>query len=331
MGPRSWALSIMGSASVRGVAAPILSALFFLSMFFVPVLGSLINPFAPLPILYVLLRYGLVAGLFGALLSAIVVGAVLGAKVSAFYLLSYALMAMVLGGMIKKQVGITTAVAVAAALSMAATGLFFVAVGSSSAAEVYTFMLKIVQQMINESVDTYRKAGVPADQVDFLVQNAGDISRWMVRILPGAAAVAYFLMSLSNYIFYRYLQKRWTYLAPADTLDTTRWSPPEQMVFAFILGLGLALVANSLARIVGVNILIVVMLVYFTTGCCIIQFWFEKFKLPNFLRMTVYILLLLQPFLMAGIAGMGLFDLWFDFRKIRRKAGAKEEDNGTDT
>jgi len=329
--PQSRIAEYPGSGNAVKLAAPILSALLFLSIFFIPLVGSLINPFAPLPLLYSFLRYGSATGFLALFFSSAIVGVAMGGKTAVFYLLSYGLLALLLGGMIRKGAGITVAVTVAAMVSLAATAFFFFAVIPSSLVEFHRHLLTMVQQLINDSVETYRKAGIPQEQVEFLSQNSEEISRWVVNLLPGSIVSAYFFMSVSNYAFYRYLQKRWTYLPPTDTLEFTRWSPPEQFVFALVAGMALSLTPFDAARIAGINIMVAALMVYFVLGMCIIQYWFEKINIPKFLRTTLYILVILQPFLMAAIAGTGLFDLWIDFRKIRRKDGAKEGKNGTDT
>jgi len=40
---------------------------------------------------------------------------------------------------------------------------------------------------------------------------------------------------------------------------------------------------------------------------------------PPLFRSLAYVVLVLQPVLLLGVAAFGLFDLWFDFRRIRNK------------
>ncbi|MBI5179537.1 MAG: DUF2232 domain-containing protein [Nitrospinae bacterium] len=329
--PASGTMEFPHRGAAMKVAAPVLSSLLYLSMFYVPIVGSLLNPFAPLPLVYNYFRYGQVSAILAVGISSALIGAAAGVPAGVFFALSYGLLALVMARGIERQMEISAVVASASAVAFGATAIFLWFALPGTAAEIYELSLKMVNQFLSEAVETYKKAGIPAEQVEFITQNADSISRWVIRLIPGTAAMGYLLMAAMNYVAYRGMQLRWTFLKPAGPADLGLWSPPDKMVFAFIAGLGLALVPDEAARAAGINVLIPVMAVYFIGGFCVIRFWFEKVRVPKFLRMAVYLLVLLHPFVIVGVAGTGLFDLWFDFRKIRRKDGMKEENNGTDT
>lgn len=325
-----------GAASARGgafgwIAAPFLSALLFLSIFFVPFLGGLLNPFAPLPIIYYIFTHGQNAAMVAVLAAAGCIAAVAGLKGGMFYLLSYGLAGMAMAWTIRTRASLTRAVAIPSAVAMGATALFFALSAGTSMAAMYENTLGRVRTLVTESITAYEKAGMPAEQLAILKENAEPIALWAVRIFPATTAVLYLGLFLTNYVTYAALQRRWSFLPPAAPIEGTRWSPPERTVFAFIAGGLLLLAPGDAAMVGGTNLLIITGAVYFITGLCIVQFWFEKARFPRFLSWVVYILVLVQPFMIAGMAVLGLFDLWFDFRKIRRKEGEKEESNGTDT
>lgn len=330
MGPQN------GSAALRGgvfgwIAAPALSALLFMSIFFVPLLGGLLNPFAPLPIVYHFFTHGQNATAVAVLAVASFITAVAGIKTGGFYLFSYGAAGFIMALMMRSGAGLSRAVGAPSIAAFLFTGIFFFLASGKPPAELYASALEQLRALVGESITLYEKAGMPADQLNILKENAEPITLWALRIFPATAAVLYLGMFFTNYLTYAALRKRWTFLPAVDGIDLSRWSAPERTVFMFIAGGALLLVPGDLADTAGVNLLIVACSLYFITGLCIIRFWFEKARFPKFLRWTVYVLVLLQPFMMAGLAGLGLFDLWFDFRKIRRREGGKEENNGTDT
>ncbi|MCP4670460.1 MAG: DUF2232 domain-containing protein, partial [Desulfobacula sp.] len=55
---------------------------------------------------------------------------------------------------------------------------------------------------------------------------------------------------------------------------------------------------------------------YFFQGIAIVSFLFTKKRAPFALRFFLYILIAIQPFFMFLVIGMGLFDTWFNFRKL---------------
>ena len=315
---------------VGWVAAPLLSALLFLSLLYVPVLGSLLNPFAPLPIIYYAFTHGTLAGAAAVLASACVIGLLTGPKLGVLYFFSYGLAGLMMANMIRNGKTFSATTLATAAAAMAATALLAVA-DQGNVAGLYAAMLASVKGMMAETIAIYEKAGMPADQIALLKENSDAISLWAVRSIPGAMTVLYLAAMFMNYAAYATLQSRWNWLPAAAPLELNRWSPPEKMVFLFILGGALMLAPGDAAHAAGVNLLIITIALYFMTGLCVIQFWFDRGGLPRFLRWTIYILIGFQPFMIAGTAGLGLFDLWLDFRKIRRAKGEKEDTNGSDT
>ncbi len=315
---------------VGWVAAPLLSALLFLSVLYVPVLGSLLNPFAPLPIIYYAFTHGTPAGAAAVLASAGVIGLLLGPKTGAVYLFSYGLAGLMMANMIRNGKPFTSTVLATAAAAMAATALLAVA-EQGNIAGVYAATLAAVKGIMAETIAVYEKAGMPADQIAMLKENGDAIVKWVVRALPGSLTVLYLGAMFMNYAAYAALRNRWSWLPATKPLELNRWSPPEKMVFVFIIGGGLMMVPGEIAGAVAVNLLIVTVALYFMAGLCVIRHWFERGKLPRFLRWTIYILISFQPFMIAGTAGLGLFDLWLDFRKIRPAKGEKEDTNGSDS
>jgi hypothetical protein len=64
------------------------------------------------------------------------------------------------------------------------------------------------------------------------------------------------------------------------------------------------------------NGLIILIGLYFLQGLSIAAFLFQRFRLPRLLGAVSVLLLLFQPFLTLVVAGVGLFDVWFGFRRL---------------
>jgi uncharacterized protein YybS (DUF2232 family) len=72
-------------------------------------------------------------------------------------------------------------------------------------------------------------------------------------------------------------------------------------------------------QMVGMNVLLLVSLVYLVQGLGIMVFYLNRTSMPLIFRSLAYIFLLIQPLLLLGVAAFGLFDLWFDFRRTGNK------------
>ncbi|MBI3794231.1 MAG: DUF2232 domain-containing protein [Nitrospinae bacterium] len=312
------------------VAAPALSAGLFLSLFYVPVLGGLLNPFSPLPIIYAFFRFGQTAAVAGTFFSALVVALVTDPRLAVFYFLSYGAMALVMSKYISRRAGLNKVVMTATLVSLTGTALFFAFAVGGQFGGLFNELTKAAQLMLAEVVNTYKKAGIQEEQLAYLVNNTPAIAKWIVNIIPGLTITCYLMFGIVNYASFKAVRARWPFLQDGeDTENLASWYPPDSMVYLFIAGLAMTLYPGETSRIFGVNLLLVTSLVYSVAGIYIVQYLFEKIRFPKFLRVIVYLLILLQPFVALAVAIAGLFDLWFDFRKVRRPAGVKEENKWT--
>jgi hypothetical protein len=100
------------------------------------------------------------------------------------------------------------------------------------------------------------------------------------------------------------------------------WRSPEVMIGLFIIAGLLTIVPMQGISTVGLNLLIVVGQVYFFQGIAIVSVFMAERGWPLLIRWPLYILIVIQIYMMVIVAGLGLFDAWFDFRKwIRTPKG----------
>ena len=69
---------------------------------------------------------------------------------------------------------------------------------------------------------------------------------------------------------------------------------------------------------VGINLFALVVLVYFFQGLAVTVHILESKNAHKLFWALVFILILIQPILMGVVVGLGVLDIWVDFRKIRK-------------
>jgi uncharacterized protein YybS (DUF2232 family) len=151
--------------------------------------------------------------------------------------------------------------------------------------------------------------GVDPAQVGFLLQ----------RLLPGLLVTNMALVAWLNVVLSRQLI---LFLGWGDADPPLyHWMVPEWLIFV-LLGAGfLLLVPVSGARFCGLNLLMMVAVLYFCQGVAVVATWFHRLGLPRLLRMIGYPLLFLNPFFFVIIT-LGLMDLWLDFRRLHQPKDA---------
>jgi len=105
-------------------------------------------------------------------------------------------------------------------------------------------------------------------------------------------------------------------------IQAREWKSPDWFVAVFIIASLLTIIHHSAMQTLGYNLLVIVGQVYFLQGLAIISVFMNEHKWPGLMRWPIYILILIQIYMMVIVAGFGLFDTWFDFRKrIRTPKG----------
>ncbi|MBD3169650.1 MAG: DUF2232 domain-containing protein [candidate division Zixibacteria bacterium] len=93
------------------------------------------------------------------------------------------------------------------------------------------------------------------------------------------------------------------------------WRPDYRLVGVFILGLFLTVFKLAGSDYVGWNILVFTGLIYFVAGLAVVESFFKASKIPLFFKILFYAgVFFAQLFSLVVLAGVGLFDSWFNFR-----------------
>jgi len=139
------------------------------------------------------------------------------------------------------------------------------------------------------------------------------------RLLPGLMVTNMALVAWLNVVLSRQLVSLLGWGEPEPPLSS--WAAPEWLIFVLVGAGFLVLVPVSGLRFVGLNLLLVVAVLYFSQGVAVVATWFHRLGLPRPLRIIGYPLLFLNP-LFFVIITLGLIDLWLDFRRLHRPKDA---------
>jgi len=147
-----------------------------------------------------------------------------------------------------------------------------------------------------------------------------EIKKLIRSMLPALVITNTGLVAWINIILARQLLVLFKWREPEPPL--CYWSTPEWLIFP-VLGAGFLLLAPvTMVRLVSMNLLAVLALLYFFQGMAVIASWFQRFRVPLFVRCLGYPLMFLQPFFLLAIATLGLSDIWLDYRKLHQPKDA---------
>ena len=129
---------------------------------------------------------------------------------------------------------------------------------------------------------------------------------------PGIIVLGVLLGGAANYVAARLC------LRGAGFRPFAQEAVPDHLVWGVIAGGLLVASRQPTLVLVGLNVLIVLAPLYAIQGLAVFRHFFLRVKVPRLLQTLGFALFAMQPLLLVAVAGVGLSDLWVDFRKIRQ-------------
>lgn len=192
-------------------------------------------------------------------------------------------------------------------------GGLLVAAGPMSGQGVVEMIHSQVDPEINRLVEFYREMGVQASALDQLAS----VLRAVISLTPGLIFAAALLVVWANGVASRIGRP-----PVADHPPLTHWRSPDVLVWVFIGAVTLLVIAEEWLFWLGANALIACGTIYLLQGIAVLAFWLQKRNVSRPLRAAIYTAVALMEVFMILLAVAGLFDMWFDFRRLRHAPSA---------
>ncbi len=280
-----------------------------------PILGVVLSLLAPLPFVLLRLRHGLTAMALALAVTALALGGLTSPRQGAAFLLEFGLAAVLLAEGLRRggrPEGVVTGVA--ALLTLGGVGVLVLA--SDQWSNPVTAVSQHVQGLLAEMETFTARIGLSGEGATPVSGSTTQARAFLFMAFPGLFFAGSLMTAAGYVLLLRGLARRWPAQLGGVTLQPFRWELPEQLVWAFI-GAGIFyLTGLPWLQATGLNVLIILLALYFLQGLTIAAFLFQQFHLPRFLAALSVLLLLVQPFLTLLVAGVGLFDVWFAFRRL---------------
>ena len=139
----------------------------------------------------------------------------------------------------------------------------------------------------------------------------------VLRVQPAIEMATLFLIFVVAYRLSQGLALRLGLSLPAP-LPLALWRPWEELIWVLIAALGLSLLSDGLLADLGLNLIVLMGIIYAVQGLAVLRFFALRQRVPPLVELLFYVGL----FFVAGLAflllaGLGLLDTWFDWRRLR--------------
>ena len=302
------------AATAEAVLASVVAVGLFASGSFFPVLGIVLSLLCPLPFVVVGLRHGRTMLALALALATLVLIVPLSPQQGLIFLLEFGAPALVLHEGLRRGTR-SDVLVVGVAVVLVVGGVAVLSLATGRWDEPVRAIEQHLDGLLADMEALTAQLGL-SDGPGAVDAPARRLRAALLAAFPGLLFVGSLLTAAGYAFTLQAMIRRWPVQFGGAQPAAFRWELPELLVWPFI-GSGVCfLIGIPPLRVVGLNGLIVLLGLYFLQGLSIAAFLFRRFQLPRFLATLSVILLVFQPFFTLLVAGLGLFDVWFSFRRL---------------
>jgi len=301
-------------AALVGMAG---SFILFAAYLVIPPAGIFSGLLAPFPAAYYRFRHGRATGIIIILGTTAAMTAYFGLSAGTFYLVQCGLIALLLPELLLRGFSATRSIVwtTAAIVTLLTVVVLFFSMTSDQ--NVHQIVVAEIQKSVAQAADIYEKSGVKGEELAVLKQTMATAAELVIRMYPALIIITLIGMVGCNLA----LLRRFTAgMGVSLNINEFRaYKNPDILVWGLIAA-GFSLLAdNPIITTPAINALAIIVVLYFLQGLAVLSTVIARQSIAGVLRAGLYIMLLLQPYLAALVAAIGIFDLWGDFRTPRKQ------------
>ena len=246
------------------------------------------------------------------------IGKLTGYSQILFFCIEFGLLGLIISAIYRRDFSFGLTIFCGTAFMLLIGAFFMIMIGLSNDTGPFDLILDYLKSNLEQSINAYKNMESDQENVIMLEHYGKILMNIITNIYPalliiGTGFVVWINVIISKPLFL-FGKVDYPDFGPMD-----RWQAPELMVWG-VIAAGFALFFSIAGiRLVAINALIVMSVIYMFHGLTIALFFLNKYHVPRWIRLVLYVLIVFQQIFMVGLALGGLFDQWIDFRKIHRR------------
>ena len=204
-----------------------------------------------------------------------------------------------------------------AMVTVSICGLLLVSLfaGQSPVSTASDLIGKEIAQTTTMMQEMFAEADLPAAQKKEVSLAVDNMVAFLQNAYPGIAVIVSGMITL-GLVFLLSLLARGRYEISGVAFQ--EWKAPETLVWVLIVAGFLVFLTSGFIGTFALNVLVILLPVYFLQGLAVIDCFFRRKAFSPIFRAIGYLLVLLVNPLPIMVTGLGIFDLWADFRKPKQ-------------
>ena len=285
--------------------------------FAVPPLGVLVGMLTPVPLILVYLQRGKITGLITISAVGLALLFLVGPELAIIFIVAYGIMAAAMAEATRLSFSFEKILLIS---TLAPAVLTLLMLFAGLAGEEGSSM-KALEDTIKSTAESYiqilEKSGETPENLKVIRKSVEDRAPIAARAVPSFVLISSLVGAVINFLAVRYLWLRFYSRKYFEGMNVSRWMLPDVMVWVLIASVGSIFFGPGISRVLGMNLAIILVFLYFLQGLSVVTHILKAKAFPKWVWIVVFILIPLNPMFFGLVVGMGLFDIWVDFRKIR--------------
>ena len=282
-----------------------------------PPLGALIGVLSPFPLVFIYLQRGRQVGIALVALVFAVLLVLVGSSQAMLFLAEYALMALVLGESIRIQLPGDRCIVGSALVSGIVSMILLATLLGDQDTSIREFFEKQVRAHFSQSIEAFNSMGEDKAEVEEMKKFAERAAEGFATAYPAFLLIGSLVGAAANYALIRIIWLRLYGPGLFSERTFSEWICPENLIWGFILSGAALFLGQGVISDAGLNVFLIMLGIYFAQGLSIVVHFLKVRNVPTFFWFVLFILIFVQPLLIGLVAGLGVFDIWADFRKLR--------------
>jgi len=307
--PADHNLPIRIKSSLLGVVG---SFVLFAAYLAIPPLGIFSGILAPFPTAYNRLIHGRIPALIVTLGTATAITALFGIFAGCLYFGMCGMIGLLMPELLLRGVSGSRAIFWTTAANLLIFSVGFIAYGAVSGVNLQQLISVEISGSLKQAATIYEKGGVTGEELELIKSSMNTAADMLQRLYPAIATSMLAVIAACNLVLLKKTTAKTTVNVAIGNFSNFR--NPDLLVWILITDGFLLLLPASAAITPALNILLLIIMLYIFQGMAVITALITKHSIPVFVRVILYAILIIQPYLLALVASIGLFDLWVDFR-----------------
>ncbi|MDX2479867.1 MAG: DUF2232 domain-containing protein [Desulfuromusa sp.] len=278
--------------------------------------GAFLNLLTPLAAAYLSMRFGLRSGVVVVVVTSALLLQLATTYTLVAYLGIFGIGSLLLPLFLRQKLAWDRAVLYATIGSAVVTAVMIIFTVMTSGISIQALIDQMIQAEVNQAMQIYRDTGFSESQLQSMQQVVDGLGEFIGQSFYGLYLASLLAIQAFCLLLLQRLKGSWYQISGAPF---ARWRLPSGLIWILIAAGFCLLLPVEAVSLVGRNLLVVLLPLYFFQGMAIVNSFLQKKPYPPLVKGLIYLLLLILNPLPIIITCAGVFDLWIDFRRPRQK------------